>query len=307
MSAANFLKGKTLDQYLADLEEQPRDWTCEEHGLEYGEGKPDPCRMRWDCPECERIAYAAERDFHALHSRHDWWLRNAGIPHRYRAAVPEHLLPHNPSAKTLRAFVDSYVRSPRARVEDGQGGLLLGPPGLGKTLALAAIANAYCRVLRGPVYAVWSDALADVKAGFGAGREDPRRQAIERLRDVPLLLLDELGVKGMSDFDHSELFALIDYRYRHQRPTVAAANSTRAAFPDLVGERVADRLFEVGPTVVVTGDSQRGKTTIDGPDAFPLPPPTLTVRVHGHGKFRDRVIEARAHYRGGYQPVPGEV
>ena len=146
------------------------------------------------------------------------------------------------------------------------------------------------------MYAVWTDVLIDVKAGFGGSRDDPRRQAIERLRTVPLLMLDELGVKGMSDFDHSELFALIDYRYRNRLPTIAAANSTRAAFPDVVGERVADRLFEIGPTVLLTGDSQRGKTSIDGPDAVLQPPPKLTVRVHAQGVFRDREVKARTYH-----------
>ena len=289
---ARLIAGKTFDEILAEADNSPRDWACDAHGIEYGEGKPDPCRVTWECPRCARDADIAEREFRAEHHRHAAWRRASGIPRRYRSATPEHLLPHNPSARMLRAFVEAYVLNLQDRITAGEGALLLGPPGLGKTLALCAIGNAACRAIPGVTYAVWSDALTDVKAGFGAGRDDPRRQAIERLRDVRLLLLDELGVKGMSDFDHSELFQLIDYRYRNRLPTIAAANSTRAAFPDIVGERVADRLFEVGPTVLVTGDSQRGKTTIDGPDAFPTPEPTMTVRVHSQGQFRTRTIHA---------------
>lgn len=303
------IHGKTLDELLAAHANDPREWTCPEHALTYGEGKPDPVRMAWDCPKCKRAADSAEAEFHRLHARHVHWRRDSGIPHRYRAATLAHLLPHNPSAMLLRTFVSNYIGTLNERIEAGDGALLLGPPGLGKTLALCVIGNAACQLQSGVNYTVWPDTLIDLKAGFGGSRDDPRRQAVERLRDAKLLLLDELGVKGMSDFDHSELFGLVDYRYRHRLPTIAAANATNAVFADLVGERVADRLFEVGPTVLVTGESQRGKASVTGPDAFPRPPQTLTTRVHAQGKWRDRKVEARDHFptTSSYRPLPGEI
>lgn len=273
-----------------DTAVEARVWTCSLHGLEYGDGRPEPHRLTWECPECNRVASIAEQQFRSEHHRHLGWRRQSGVPRRYRPAVLEHLKAHTTSAKALRAFVADYVGHLQARVDAGMGGLFLGPPGLGKTLAMNIITTAAWRVMWGAKYAVWPDVLADLKAGFNGSREDPRRQVMDSLRKAPLLLLDELGVKAMTEFEHGELFALIDHRYRHGLATIAAANATRAVFPDLVGERVADRLFEIGPTIGLTGDSLRGKTVIDGPDAFPTPPDTLTVRLHSRGEFRDQVI-----------------
>ncbi|KAF1721964.1 ATP-binding protein [Pseudoxanthomonas wuyuanensis] len=268
-----------------------RTWTCESHGEVYGE-LPGAVSMIWRCPTCEAEAMRQERAFLAERRRYAWWRNDSGIPARYRSATPAHVQPLSPGAKTLASAAARYSQTLSERLDAGEGLVLLGPPGLGKTLALAAIVNAACREFRGPVYAVWPDVLAEVKAGFGGSRDDPRREAAERLRDAPLLALDELGVKGASDFDHAELFGLVDYRYRETLPTLVAANATPNNFAALVGERIADRLLESGPLIVLSGDSQRGKVALDGPDAMPPPPSEITVRTHGHGRWSERRIHA---------------
>lgn len=282
---------RDLDAMLAEYDADPKAWRCPEHDLEYGEGKPDPTRCAFVCPECDRVAEAANSELKTAHARYQWWRRYSGVPHRYRAATPKHIEPLSKSAALLSQAALRYVDSLSDHIKAGAGLLLLGPPGLGKTLALTAIINAACAHMRGPQYVVWPDALADLKAGFRGGHDDERRLAVERLRDVPLLALDELGVKAASEFDHSELFSVIDYRYREGLPTLAAANATLAQFPSVVGERISDRLQEVGPVIVLSGESQRGKVQIAGPDALEAPPSSVSVEVHSMGEWKSRRIE----------------
>ena len=267
-------------------------WTCPEHGITYGDGAPDPRSITWTCPECERAATQEEHRFHRQHQRYRWWRACSGIPARYRAATVESIQPLTTGAKALARAVEGYTADLQASYDAGNGLLLIGPPGLGKTLALTAAINAACGCFHGPIYAVWPDALAELKAGIGGARDDERRQAIERLRDAPFLALDELGIRGMSDFDHSELFGLIDHRYREELPTLVAANATPANFASLVGERVADRLRETCAQIVLSGDSLRGRLSIAGADAFAPPAESLTVRVHRQGNWREKAIRA---------------
>lgn len=279
-----------------DTDNQPRVWTCPAHQVEYG---PDRIgergyRMDWHCPDCDREYRRAERDIQAAHQRYEHWKHTSGIPARYRCAVPASIQALSPSAKSLRTAVQAYCSDIRARYESGAGLVLIGPPGLGKTLALAAIINEACGVYRGPVYVTWPDALMTLKAGFGGAKDDPRREAVERLRDAPFLALDEItGVREASEFDHGELFGLIDYRYREELPTVVAANATAAQFPGLVGERVADRFRETGPQLVLTGESQRGKAIIAGAPALEEPASSIKVRTHNQGTWRERTITFR--------------
>ncbi|WP_111266315.1 ATP-binding protein [Marilutibacter maris] len=282
----------THSDFLDKLEAiEPRTWTCPKHGIEYGDGKPDPHRFIDACPECEADAWKAERRLQADHRRYRWWCSRSGIPARYRSALPSSIRPVSRSAEALEKAVTAYTDTIAERMDAGDGLLLLGPVGLGKTLALTAIVNAACGILQGASYASWPEVLADLKASFSGPRRDDRRQAVDRLREAPLLALDELGVRAMSEFDHGELFGLIDYRYREGLPTLAAANATPANFSTLIGERVADRLREMGPTLVLSGDSQRGKLVIAGTDALSEPPGSINLPVHSRGQWRERVLK----------------
>ena len=269
-----------------------REWTCPKHERIYGDSRPEPGRITWTCPSCQQEAQRAEYAFRDLHSRYAWWQDHSGIPERYRSAAVASIQPVTTSAKALRRAVEAYAGNLQARYNAGDGLLMLGPPGLGKTLALCAIVNEACQHWRGPIYRSWPEVLGELKAAFSGGRDDPRRNAVERLRDAPLLALDELGVKTASDFDHAELFALIDWRYRQQLPTLVATNAGTANFATLVGERIADRLKETGPTLVLAGESLRGQVRLEGPDAFETPAKSIKVRTHEHGDWRERTITA---------------
>lgn len=266
-------------------------WTCPEHGVEYG-SVCNGSRTTWACPKCERAAQRAQRKFEYAHWCYRWWDRSSGVPARYRAATAASILPVTASAKVLARAVEGYTSDLQTRFDAGAGLLLIGPPGLGKTLALCAVVNAACDWARGPIYASWPDLLAQVKAGFNGAKDDPRRQAIDRLQDAPFLALDELGVRGMTEWEHGELFRLVDHRYSQQLPTLVAANATPSNFPTLVGERVADRLLETCALISLDGNSLRGKFAITGPDAMQPPAASVSVRVHTQGAWRDRTIEA---------------
>lgn len=270
---------------------RPREWECPDHGP-YGEGIPNPCAMSWTCPACERIAQQAKREFDSSHSRYAHWVANSGVPRRNLCVTPSHILGHNPSTKAMAKAVQAYLGNLEERMAAGQGLILLGPPGLGITLALTAIVNAVCRDVRNATYVVWPDVLADLKAGFNGDRNDERRSAVSRLKDTWLLAIDELGVKTASEFDQAELFGLIDYRYRNNKPTLVAANTTQDVFAQTVGERVADRLLEMGPVIVLSGQSLRGKHPLEGGPAFERPANFIFQRVHRQGEWR--VSEAHA-------------
>jgi DNA replication protein DnaC len=280
----------TTNPQTQEQADSARVWTCPTHEFTYGDGVPDPKRMTWSCPTCQKAAQAAEYSHRELHSRYGWWLKSSGVPERYRSATPASIQPVTASAKSLRRAVEAYVANLQTRYEEGAGLLLSGPPGLGKTVGLCAIVNEACRTMSGPIYASWPDVLAETKAAFSGGRGDPRRNAIDRLRNAPVLALDELGVKAASDYDHAELFQLIDWRYRNQLPTLVATNAGTANFAALVGERVADRLKETGPTLVLSGDSLRGQVSIAGPDAFEEPAETTIVRTHEQGRWREQTF-----------------
>ena len=285
---------QSLRERIQATEAARVNWACPTHELTYG-------LTGWSCPSCDKAADEAKHGFERAWARFRWWSGHAGVPERNRCANVAHLVGHSPSTKALAKAVAAYVGKLEDRYEAGEGLVLLGPPGLGKTLTLTAIVNEACRQGMSGAYRVWPDVLATLKAGFAGERDDDRRQAVTALRDVDLLALDELGIRAGSEFDHAQLFELIDHRYRERLPTLIAANVTAAELPQVVGERIADRLRETCATLTLAGTSQRGRQRLEGPDALPEPPRSLRFRVHRAGEWSelefDRPDPYFRHYR----------
>ncbi|MEZ5439997.1 MAG: ATP-binding protein [Lysobacterales bacterium] len=255
-------------------------WTCPDHG-EYG---ADRFSVDWRCPDCERAANAALQAYRGARHRYAHWRDRSGIPPRYRSAISASIQPVSEGARLLRQAVETITSNIAETINTGRGLVLMGPPGVGKTLALAAMVNAACSTTLA-VYASWPDTVAKVKAAISSKSKD--RDLIDTLIAAPLLALDEIGVKALSDWEHNELFRLVDSRYAECRPTLIASNVMRDAWANAVGERIADRLRECGPTLAITGESQRGRIPLSGPDAVQPPPRELVVRVHEHGRWKD--------------------
>lgn len=282
MKSTDFLSElpQSMRERIEAAEAARVNWACPVHELTYG-------LTGWNCPSCDKAAEEAKRDFEGAWRRYFWWTGHAGVPKRSRCATVDHLVGHSPSTKALAKAAAAYTAQLQARFKAGEGLVLLGPPGLGKTLALTAIINEVCRQGMNGAYRVWPDVLATIKAGFAGPRDDERREAVNELREIRFLALDELGIRAGSEFDHAQLFELIDHRYRERLPTLVAANVTAAEFPQVVGERIADRLRETCATLTLAGTSQRGKQRLEGPDAVPEPPSTMTFRVHRGGEWRE--------------------
>ena len=72
-----------------------------------------------------------------------------------------------------------------------------------------------------------TDAVTRLNCSFEA--KDEARTFLDRLRDVDVLLIDDLGKGRLTATVASELFALMDYRHVHQARTIWTSNSTPEA------------------------------------------------------------------------------
>ena len=119
---------------------------------------------------------------------------------------------------------------------------------MGKTHLLAAAANALLAVGRAPVYVVAVDLLDYLKAAMhsrqnGDDADDSMEQRMEQARTCEVLLLDDLAAEKETDWSRERFYALLDYRYRHELPTVIASNLHPAGFPPRVASRLQDRVL----------------------------------------------------------------
>lgn len=247
------------------------------------------------CPRCERAATESERAWRNAWSLFEHWER-CGIPSRYRSRTLDNWTPASASQEAPARLLQAYASQIRPRVESGDGLTLLGPPGVGKTHILAALITAGHQAgIRG-LYRPWPHLLAAHRLAMKAPADDPLRHAMDKATACPLLALDEIGHEGATDWERRQLFELVDYRYREGLPLLIASNATTKTLPELLGERLADRLQEVSAAVTIPGTSQRGQVRHGTEPALTPPPDSITVTAHRYGRTEAREI-TRSEYR----------
>ena len=211
---------------------------------DFGQAVPCQCRLR------ERQA----RQMRALQA--------AGMPDTlhhltFDTFITE--LAHLPADKqySLRSAFDTCA----AFAQNPEGWLLInGTYGCGKTHLAAAIANARQAMGLPVVFMVVPDLLDHLRATFGPQSEVPYDEFFERLRNTPVLILDDLGAQSSTPWAQEKLFQLLNHRYNAHLPTVITTNQRL----DDLEARVRSRLQDSGlvsQVAILAPDFRTGKAS----------------------------------------------
>ncbi len=161
--------------------------------------------------------------------------------------------------ENFKVFVDNYgvqenqslaFASDAAQrfAEDPKGWLLLsGLYGTGKTHLAAAVGNARLRRGDEVIFTTVPDLLDHLRATYGPNSEMGYDEMFNRMRNVPLLILDDLGVENPSPWAQEKLFQLLNHRYAGRLNTVITTN----ADVDTLDPRIRSRLLDINLTTRV--------------------------------------------------------
>ncbi len=140
-----------------------------------------------------------------------------------------------------RDSLESAFQAARRWAETPEGWLvLLGQTGCGKTHLAAAIAN--CRLDAGDAvcFANVPDLLDELRATFAPGAVERFDAAFTRLREVPVLVLDDLGAQQSSAWAEEKLYQMLNHRHLGRLPTVVTTNLELSKMEPRIASRLAD-------------------------------------------------------------------
>lgn len=170
--------------------------------------------------------------------------------------------------KTLETFDFSFnpqIHKPTIKelamcafIENNECVFFLGPSGVGKSHLAQAIGHEACRRGFDTLYRNTFDLLKWIGAGRGDGTHERRLLSIVR---IPLLILDDFGLRPLNENQQSDLFELIRGRYETSS-TVITSNRDfdewQTVFENpLIASAAMDRLVHRAIKIVIDGKSYR--------------------------------------------------
>lgn len=151
--------------------------------------------------------------------------------------------------KLCQKYAEKFVKIGTAP----QGLLLHGSVGTGKTFASACISNYLME--NGKTVLVMNLGLYLIK--LKKEWDEAESNVLEYVKHCDLLVIDDFGVEKVTEFVLDKAFALIDTRYRAEKPLIITTNLSLKEITDKFGSRISDRLQEMCYPLRVEGQSKR--------------------------------------------------
>ncbi len=118
--------------------------------------------------------------------------------------------------------------------------VIAGQTGRGKTRLAAAIGNYRRETGQAVMFVVVPDLLDRLRSAYSPGNPRAFDDMFEQVRNVPLLILDDMGAQSGTPWADEKLFQLINHRYNASLPTVITTNLTVRDLDARLGSRLTD-------------------------------------------------------------------
>ncbi|MEJ7785452.1 MAG: ATP-binding protein [Solirubrobacteraceae bacterium] len=181
---------------------------------------------------------------------------SAVVPRRYKDVSFD----RNPVAQMPEIVVRpirAYIRALEQNLRDGRGLWLFGNVGTGKTTLAMLVAKAALEA--GHSVAIYSmpRLLNEIRRTYDEGSDSSYIQLLDRLAEVDLLHIDDVGAEKSSAWVLEQLYAIVNARYEAERSMTITTNLDLEALIEQIGHRTVSRLKEMCEAIPLDGRDHR--------------------------------------------------
>ncbi|HYF90628.1 MAG TPA: ATP-binding protein [Symbiobacteriaceae bacterium] len=234
---------------------------------------PADLEMHWDCPDCQNTGWLPAEPAGPdtvlppkkcrclIQEEFDDLYRASGLvgPMREQTFAKFETTVYPAQDRDYMAKLMRYCKQFAESVTRGEAVeslLLMGDVGRGKTFLSSAIANVVVSARKTVVYLTFSEFL-DLVRMHKFDDDEVYQEGVQRLMDVDLLILDDLGAEKVTEFVAQELFTIINHRMNRKAPMVASTNLGPAELEETYGSRIASRLLNGFDACLLKGQDVR--------------------------------------------------
>lgn len=137
--------------------------------------------------------------------------------------------------------------------------VLFGNCGCGKTHLAAAIANKALQNDYEVIFAIVPDLLDHLRSTFGPTSDVAYDERFETIREISLLVLDDLGTENTTPWAREKLYQIINHRYNYRLQTIITSNRRPEDIDQRIFSRLSDYTLHEGIIMIEAGDYRRLK------------------------------------------------
>lgn len=150
-------------------------------------------------------------------------LANSGMKARFLTRTFANFQKDTAGRKQAWNTAKEYADNFQAHKANGDGLYIEGTFGTGKTHIAAAIAIQLMEQGHQVIFQTADDLLRGIKVTFDeTGSKE--QEAIDRLKNCELLVIDDIGKEQATDWSTAQLYAIINDRYESQKPLIITTN-----------------------------------------------------------------------------------
>jgi DNA replication protein DnaC len=178
------------------------------------------------------------------------------IPRRYRG-VSFDRPPVTEIAAPIVTAVRRYVGQIDEQLDAGRGLWLFGSVGTGKTTLAMLVSSRALEAGRSVAIYSLPRLLAEIRTTFDGERSGSYVDLIDRLSEVDLLHIDDVGAEKTSPWVLEQLYTIVNERYVEKRSVLITTNLEREALAEQINERTVSRLEEMCEVLPLWGPDAR--------------------------------------------------
>lgn len=156
-----------------------------------------------------------------------------------------------------------YVKNWKEMREKGFGFFFWGNVGAGKTHAAAALSNELIQEkLVEVLFLNMPATVTRIKKTFDSSVKNEDTKLFDRMKEVELLIVDDLGVEKLSDWLSDQIYQIIDHRWQNQKPMIITSNQSLEDLGAFYKPQVISRIWGCCKSIKFTEEDRRKQTKL---------------------------------------------